>query len=154
MAVRCLYFEGLLRVPGGGHVTLDSRKGRILQAIVSDYVQTAEPIGSEWLVTRYDFGCKSATVRNEMAEMSDLGYLVQPHTSAGRIPSNRGYRYYVDRLMTPDPFTPKSKPPIREADAARMAAEEIVQATCRALAELAQYPSVASTPVVSAGRLH
>src|SRR5438045_5173748 len=88
----------------GDRMNLDSRKNRILEAVVHDYVETADPIGSEWLVARHDFGCKSATLRNEMAEMSDLGYLVQPHTSAGRIPSDRGYRYYVDRLMTPTSF--------------------------------------------------
>src|SRR5437867_11570232 len=81
-------------------VTLDCRKGKILHAIVEDYVETADPIGSEWLAAHHDFGCKPATLRNEMAEMSDLGYLRQPHTSAGRIPSDRGYRYYVDRLMS------------------------------------------------------
>src|SRR5690242_10772177 len=78
---------------------LDPRKGRILQAIVNDYVTTAEPVGSERLVTHHNLGCKPATVRNEMAEMAELGYLVQPHTSAGRIPSDRGYRYYVDAFM-------------------------------------------------------
>ena len=78
---------------------LDLRKQKILQAIVQDYVTTAEPVGSHVLVERYSLGVKSATIRNEMAEMSDWGYLRQPHTSAGRVPSDRGYRFYVNRLM-------------------------------------------------------
>src|ERR1700733_12209918 len=78
---------------------LDPRKQTILQALVLEYVDAAEPVGSELLVHKYQLGVKSATVRNELAEMSELGYLEQPHTSAGRIPSDRGYRYYVDRLL-------------------------------------------------------
>jgi heat-inducible transcriptional repressor len=134
-------------------VTLDSRKGRILQAIVTDYVETAEPIGSEWLVSHYDFGCKSATLRNEMAEMSELGYLVQPHTSAGRIPSTRGYRYYVDCLM-PTPRTTGATDKKLSGAAGRMEIEEIVQLTCRTLSDMTQYPSVATTPLVHSNNLH
>jgi heat-inducible transcriptional repressor len=85
-------------------MNLDARKQTILQAIVIEYVSGAEPIGSELLTQKYELGVKSATVRNEMAELSELGLLEQPHTSAGRIPSDLGYRYYVDRLIvTHDP---------------------------------------------------
>lgn len=88
----------------GGYIRmlpLNARKVRILEAIVHDYVTTMKPVGSERLIEIYQLGCKSATVRNEMAELSELGYLMQPHTSAGRIPTDRGYRYYVDELMNP-----------------------------------------------------
>src|SRR5436309_8520419 len=78
---------------------LDERKQFLLRAIVHDYVATAEPVASQVLVQRYQLQVKSATVRNEMAELSGLGLLRQPHTSAGRIPSDQGYRFYVDRLM-------------------------------------------------------
>ncbi len=78
---------------------LDNRKQTILRALVFEYVLGAEPVGSELIVQKHDLGIRSATVRNELAEMSELGYLEQPHTSAGRIPSDRGYRYYVDRLV-------------------------------------------------------
>src|SRR5579862_9537266 len=78
---------------------LDARKQTILRAVIFEYVTTADPVGSELLVQKYGLGVKSATVRNELADLSDLGYLEQPHTSAGRIPSDRGYRYYVDRLI-------------------------------------------------------
>ncbi len=136
-------------------MTLDARKGRILHAIVNEYVETADPIGSEWLVHRYDFGCKSATLRNEMSEMSDRGYLLQPHTSAGRIPSDRGYRYYVDNLMPP-PAANAVPPPDALNSIERRATEvdEIVQHTCRLLAGMAQYPSVATPPDLGSTSLH
>lgn len=78
---------------------LGDRKKMLLRAVIVEYVHGAEPISSELLSTKYDLGVKSATIRNELAEMSDQGYLEQPHTSAGRIPSDKGYRFYVDRLM-------------------------------------------------------
>ncbi len=141
-------------------MTLDGRQGRILQAIVNDYVQTAEPIGSEWLASHYDFGCKSATLRNEMAEMSERGFLVQPHTSAGRIPSTQGYRYYVDCLMPPETtesiesIESKESMAAGSIDSGRMEVEEMVQVTCRALSEMTRYPSVATTPVKESNYLH
>lgn len=78
---------------------LNDRKKSILKAVVDDYVSTAEPVGSKALVSKFHFSVSSATVRNEMAELEELGYLEQPHTSAGRIPSDKGYRAYVDDLM-------------------------------------------------------
>lgn len=131
---------------------LDDRKGRILQAIVNDYVETADPVGSEWLAARHGFGCKSATLRNEMAEMAERGYLAQPHTSAGRIPTDRGYRYYVDRLMTVAPLRDSLQPPA--LDRAANPIEEIVQASCRLLSDMTQYPSAATPPAMSSTRLH
>jgi heat-inducible transcriptional repressor len=80
---------------------LDPRKQRLLRAIVVEYVTMAEPVASDMLVQKYDLGVKSATVRNELAEMSELGLLEQPHTSAGRIPSDSGYRFYVDSGKDP-----------------------------------------------------
>ena len=78
---------------------LDTRKQLLLKAIVIEYVRFAEPVSSDALVQKYDLGVKSATVRNELAEMVDMGLLEQPHTSAGRIPSDSGYRFYVDHLI-------------------------------------------------------
>lgn len=80
---------------------LDERKCKILQAIIDDYIMTAEPIGSRTIARKYDMGVGPATIRNEMADLEILGYLEQPHTSAGRIPSAKGYRFYVDCLMSP-----------------------------------------------------
>ena len=80
---------------------LNKRRAFILATIVYEYIETAEPVGSNTLTQKYRLGVSSATIRNEMAELEAAGYLVQPHTSAGRIPSDTGYRTYVDRLMEP-----------------------------------------------------
>lgn len=129
---------------------LDTRKQSILKAVVNDYISTAEPVGSHVLVSRYQFGVKSATIRNEMAELSEMGYLQQPHTSAGRIPSDMGYRFYVDRLM--------DGPGLAKGEAARARdrllprrteLDIILEQTCRILADLTRYTSMATDPVVS-----
>ncbi len=78
---------------------LSERKKYILRAVVINYTNTAEPVGSRTVARSYKMGLSSATIRNEMADLEDMGYLIQPHTSAGRIPSQKGYRYYVDNLM-------------------------------------------------------
>lgn len=78
---------------------MDERKQKILQSIISDYISTAEPVGSRTLAKKYNLQVSPATIRNEMADLEELGFIEQPHTSAGRIPSDLGYRYYVDYLM-------------------------------------------------------
>src|SRR5919198_5173730 len=78
---------------------LSERKERILKAIVEDHIRHAAPVASETLVREYGMALSSATIRNEMAELEAEGYIYQPHTSAGRIPSGQGYRYFVQRLM-------------------------------------------------------
>ncbi|MCD8020971.1 MAG: heat-inducible transcriptional repressor HrcA [Clostridiales bacterium] len=78
---------------------LDERKMKILKAIIATYLETGEPVGSRTIAKDSDLNLSSATIRNEMADLEELGYILQPHTSAGRIPSDLGYRYYVDRLM-------------------------------------------------------
>lgn len=78
---------------------LDDRKVAILKALIEDYIETAEPVGSRTIAKKFPIGLSSATIRNEMADLEDMGYLAQPHTSAGRIPSNMAYRFYVDSLI-------------------------------------------------------
>ena len=78
---------------------MDERKFRILQAIIDDYILTAVPVGSRTISKKYDMGLSSATIRNEMSYLEELGYLDQPHVSAGRIPSAKAYRLYVDQLL-------------------------------------------------------
>ncbi|MEG0371316.1 MAG: heat-inducible transcriptional repressor HrcA [Clostridium sp.] len=78
---------------------IGDRKKAILDAIVRDYIQTGEPVGSRTIAKKYEVGFSSATIRNEMADLEEMGLIKQPHTSAGRIPSDKGYRYYVDKLM-------------------------------------------------------
>ena len=78
---------------------MDERKQRILQALILDYIATGDPVGSRTIAKKYKLGVSSATIRNEMADLEEMGLIEQPHTSAGRIPSQFGYRYYVDCLM-------------------------------------------------------
>jgi heat-inducible transcriptional repressor len=88
---------------------LNERQQRVLWAVAQDYALTAEPVGSRTIARKYKLGVSSATIRNEMQDLEDEGYLEQPHTSAGRVPSVKGYRFYVDRLMEPVPVTQKEK---------------------------------------------
>ena len=94
---------------------LDERKQTILRAVIFEYVSGAEPVGSELIVQKHPLGVRSATVRNELAEMSEMGYLEQPHTSAGRIPSDLGYRYFVDRLIVEREIDRTSKQKLKGA---------------------------------------
>lgn len=78
---------------------LDERKTKILKAIIKNYLDTGEPVGSRTISKYTDLHLSSATIRNEMSDLEELGYILQPHTSAGRIPSDKGYRFYVDNLI-------------------------------------------------------
>lgn len=126
---------------------LGPRRRKILTAIVHDYIKTAEPVGSEALAQKYNFGVKPATIRNEMAAMSEMGYLKQPHTSAGRVPSDLGYRYYVDELM-PEPRLRRgiALEVSRYYERCEAEIESILHQTCHILSELTQYASVATAP--------
>ncbi|HAP32823.1 MAG TPA: heat-inducible transcription repressor HrcA [Firmicutes bacterium] len=88
---------------------LSTRKMEILSAVVKDYVKTAQPVGSRTIARRYKMGFSPATIRNEMADLEEMNYLLQPHTSAGRIPSQKGYRYYVDELMQEERLAEEDK---------------------------------------------
>jgi heat-inducible transcriptional repressor len=133
---------------------LDERKKHILRAVVTDYVQTAEPVGSHGLIERHGLGVKSATVRNELAELSELGYLRQPHTSAGRVPAVRGYRYFVNFLMAPAPLAEREGRGLElSLRGAATALETTLRHTCQLLAELTQLPAVATAPESNATTL-
>jgi heat-inducible transcriptional repressor len=123
---------------------LDPRQQTILRAIIVEYIGTADPVGSEMIAHKYEIGVKSATVRNAMAEMSELGFLEQPHTSAGRIPSDAGYRYFVDNLMVGDLASEAKK---RVADSANTgdALQAILRDTMRGLSHLTHLMGVATT---------
>ena len=89
---------------------ISSRKKKILAAVIEEYIRTAEPVGSKAIAASADLGCSSATIRNELAELVAMGYLEQPHTSAGRVPTPLGYRMYVNELMEVlDTLTPREK---------------------------------------------
>ena len=115
---------------------LDARKQTILRAVIFEYVRDAEPVGSEMIAQRYPLGVKSATIRNELADLAELGYLEQPHTSAGRIPSDQGYRYFVDRLIVTQDPEALSRKQVHSATDEGDAAQELLQETTRVLSKL------------------
>ena len=125
---------------------LTERKRRVLWAIVQDYSSTAEPVGSRTIARKYDLGVSSATIRNEMQDLEDEGYLEQPHTSAGRVPSIKGYRYYVDWLMQPSPVTPEEESLLVEALTSHVAkVDEIFRNMAKVVSMLTRSLSVAAS---------
>ncbi len=124
---------------------LDPRKQTILQAVVFEYVQAAEPVGSELLTRKYQLGVRSATVRNELAEMSELGYLDQPHTSAGRIPSDQGYRYFVDHIAILQEPKPESQQQVRHITREGEILQTLLTETTGLLSRMTQLLSAAVT---------
>ncbi|MBM3459405.1 MAG: heat-inducible transcription repressor HrcA [Armatimonadetes bacterium] len=128
---------------------LDPRKQALLQTVVVTYVERAEPVGSQFLASREGLGVRSATIRNELAEMTERGYLRQPHTSAGRVPSEQGYRYYVDHLMVWDRLSNDGIRAIRGAvKVSEGDLDQLLYQTCRVLSSLTRYTSVATPPAV------
>ncbi len=133
---------------------LDQRKRRVLYAIVHDYIQTAEPVGSRTVSRRYDLGVSPATIRNEMSDLEEMGFLEQPHTSAGRIPSDRGYRFYVDSLLQLPTITNRDHAEIKRLLCSRMrGAEHIVQQLARLLSSLTSYTAIVLGPTEQKARL-
>ncbi|MDD4601795.1 Heat-inducible transcription repressor HrcA [bioreactor metagenome] len=129
---------------------LDERKKKILQALITDYISTAEPIGSRTIARKYDLGVGPATIRNEMADLEMLGYIEQLHTSSGRIPSAKGYRFYVDSLLAPEQVTDNEKVLINnwyEAKARRV--EEVFQETAKILSRMTRNISMVLAPQFS-----
>src|SRR6476661_1425926 len=107
---------------------LTDRQRMILNAIVDDYIRSAEPVGSLSISKRGDVGYSPATIRNEMADLEELGFLEQPHTSAGRIPSHKGYRYYVDHISPFNLLTPDELVTLKTSFAEKLNAfEQVVQ---------------------------
>lgn len=124
---------------------LDPRQQSILHAIIVEYVRGAEPVASEMLVQNYPLGVKSATVRNEMAEMSEMGYLEQPHTSAGRVPSDQGYRYYVDKLIVKRELAAEARQQVKTATEDGDALQTLLRDTARTLSRITHQLTVATT---------
>jgi heat-inducible transcriptional repressor len=128
-------------------VVLDERKNKILQAIIEDYVATAEPVGSRTIARKYQLGVSPATIRNEMSDLEDLGFLEQPHTSAGRIPSDRGYRYYVDCLMQSTHISPEDESLIRRTFERKVAEIDLlIRETARLLSDTTRLAAVVTAP--------
>lgn len=131
-------------------MAIDDRKIKILEAIINDYVSTGEPVGSRTIAKKYDLGVGSATIRNEMADLEDLGYLEQPHASAGRVPSSKGYRLYVDTLMQKSFLTIDEELQIKKyiIDSAMLEVDKIVKQASALLSQLTNLTCVVQTPSV------
>lgn len=131
-------------------MAIDRRKILILEAIINDYINTGEPVGSRTIAKKYDLGVGSATIRNEMSDLEDMGYLEQPHTSAGRIPSNKGYRLYVDNLMKQSKLSNEEELLIKKyiIDCAMLEVDKIVKQASTLLSELTNLTCLVQTPSV------
>jgi heat-inducible transcriptional repressor len=131
----------------------DERRLDVLRAIVEDYVATHEPVGSRSLLDRHQLGVSPATIRNDMAILEDEGYISQPHTSAGRIPTEKGYRMFVDRLATVKPLSAAERRAIETFLSGAVDVDDVVQRSVRVLAQLTnqiaivQYPSLSLATV-------
>lgn len=126
---------------------LDERKTAILGAVVQEYIATAQPVGSGHIADAPGIGVSSATVRNEMAVLEQEGYLVQPHTSAGRVPTDKGYRFFVDHLSRPGVLDAATTAEVgRFFEAANGRLEELLLRTSNLLSQMTTYPSVVVGP--------
>ncbi|MHB1407379.1 MAG: heat-inducible transcriptional repressor HrcA [Desulfitobacteriaceae bacterium] len=126
---------------------MDDRKQKILRAIVQDYIASAEPVGSRTIARKFNLGVSPATIRNEMADLEDLGFIEQPHTSAGRIPSDAGYRYYVDCLMDAPKLSSEDKNTIEIETTKRISEiEEVISHTAKLLSQLTSLTSIVMGP--------
>ena len=129
---------------------LDDRKKRILQAVVQDYISSAEPVGSRTLARKYDLGVSSATIRNEMADLEMLGYLEHIHTSSGRIPSSKGYRLYVDSLLPVQPMSEEEKAVINKWYQNKVQqVDQVFQETAKIISRLTRNVSLVLAPQIS-----
>ncbi|MBS4536874.1 heat-inducible transcription repressor HrcA [Clostridium sp. D2Q-11] len=133
---------------------IDGRKLKILQAIIHNYITNAEPIGSRTISKRYDLGVSPATIRNEMSDLEELGYLLQPHTSAGRVPSNKAYRLYVDGIIQNNN---KDKEIMNKIDKKMLDGigqmEELIENSASILSQLTNYTSLAIAPQLKLSKL-
>lgn len=138
---------------GEPFVELDERKRRILHAVVTQYVAGAEPVGSQRVVEVAGLDVSSATVRNEMAALEEAGYVSQPHTSAGRVPTDRGYRYFVDDLRRRHAVDPARREAVAELLGSASDLEDLLLRTTHVLAQLTHLVSLVIAPGVEQARL-
>src|SRR3954468_8135985 len=131
---------------------LSERELRVLEAVVQTYIETAEPAGSQTIARRFGLGVSPATIRNTMSDLEDKGYLFHPHTSAGRIPTDRAYRFFVDQMIRPATLTDLERETLsREIDqAGSSAVERLVRRATRALSVLSAELGVGIAPQLRA----
>ena len=126
---------------------LNDRKKEILQAIIEEYIETADPVSSKAIVEKYKIDCSSATVRNEMADLEKMGFLDKPHTSAGRVPSAKGYRFYVDELIKEDNISIEEVMYIQSKLQTKVnQMEELTKIATSTLSEVTHYPTLSIGP--------
>jgi heat-inducible transcriptional repressor len=130
-------------------VNADERRLEVLRAIVADYVSNHEPVGSKALVERHNLGVSSATVRNDMASLEDEGYITQPHTSAGRVPTDKGYRLFVDRLSELKPLSPAERRAIKTFLEGALDLDDVLRRSVRLLAQLTRQVAVVQYPTLT-----
>ena len=134
---------------------LDQRKQRVLKAVIDDYIESAEPVGSRTLARKYNLGVSPATIRNEMADLEVLGYLEHLHTSSGRVPSSKGYRFYVDGLIPPKPVSDEEKALIDRWYKGRVQRiEEVFQETARIISQVTRNVSLVLAPQMTQAHFH
>ena len=134
--------------------SLTERERRVLEAVVLSYVETAEPVGSRTVARRFGLGVSAATIRNAMSDLEEKGYLFHPHTSAGRVPTDRAYRLYVDSLMRFPSFTPRQEEKLREDLIAEgSAVQAVMRRAAQVLSVLTQELGVAVAPSLDAATL-
>src|SRR5664279_631467 len=127
----------------------EDRKLAVLRAIVEDYVQTREPVGSRALVERHSLGVSPATIRNDMAALAEEGLIAQPHTSAGRVPTDKGYRLFVDRLDGVKPLATPERRAIQTFLEGAVDLDDVVGRTVRLLAQVTRQVAVVQYPSLS-----
>ncbi|MFW5991751.1 MAG: heat-inducible transcriptional repressor HrcA [Halanaerobiaceae bacterium] len=132
---------------------IEKRKRNILRAIIREHILTAEPIGSRTLAKTYEFGVSSATIRNEMADLEDMGYLTQPHTSAGRIPSDKGYRYYVDVLMEQEGIPEHLQKSLSRFYNEKKGVKGIISNMVKMLSKMTKYTTMISEPQLQKSKI-
>lgn len=125
---------------------LDERKQEILKAIINNYFETALPVGSRTISKQYNLGVSPATIRNEMSDLEELGFIIQPHASAGRIPSDKGYRLYVDMVMQLQKSEYRKLVYLEELKASAGRIEDLLKSIAKRLAEETNYATLVSTP--------
>jgi heat-inducible transcriptional repressor len=130
-------------------VNAEERRFEVLRAIVADYVATQEPVGSKALVERHNLGVSSATVRNDMAALEEDGYIIQPHTSAGRIPTDKGYRRFVDRISEIKPLSAAERRAIQSFLAGALDLDDVLRRSVRLLAQLTRQVAVVQYPTLT-----
>src|SRR3954470_15019168 len=127
----------------------DDRRFEVLRAIVADFVSTKEPIGSKTLVERHNLGVSSATIRNDMAVLEAEGYIAQPHTSSGRVPTEKGYREFVDRLDDVKPLSSAERRAIQGFLESGVDLDDVLRRAVRLLAQLTRQGAVVQYPTLS-----